>query len=62
MIKKYLIHIKRIFKWNAGVIINSFDDKFEIYTYIKNKDKIASVHYYYGKLIEEKANKYYNRS
>ena len=45
----------------AGVIINSIDDKFEIYTYIKNKDKIASPLLLWKTDSEEKANNYYNR-
>ena len=45
----------------AGVIINSIDNKFEIYTYIKNKDKIASPLLLWKTDSEEKANNYYNR-
>ena len=45
----------------AGVIINSIDDKFEIYTYIKNKDKITSPLLLWKTDSEEKANNYYNR-
>ena len=44
----------------GGVIINSFDNKFEIYTYIKNKDKIASPLLYWKTDKEESAIKYYN--
>ena len=44
----------------GGVIINSFENKFEIYTYIKNKDKIASPLLYWKTDKEESAIKYYN--
>ena len=44
----------------GGVIINSFDNKFEIYTYIKNKDKIVSPLLYWKTDKEESAIKYYN--
>ena len=44
----------------GGVIINSFDNKYEIYTYIKNKDKIASPLLYWKTDKEESAIKYYN--
>lgn len=44
----------------GGVIINIFDNKFEIYTYIKNKDKIASPLLYWKTDKEESAIKYYN--
>ena len=44
----------------GGVIINSFNNKFEIYTYIKNKDKIASPLLYWKTDKEESAIKYYN--
>lgn len=45
----------------AGVIINKIDDRFEVYTYIKNKDKIASPLLLWKTDSEEKANNYYNR-
>ena len=45
----------------AGVIINNIDDRFEVYTYIKNKDKIASPLLLWKTDSEEKANNYYNR-
>ena len=44
---------------NIGAKI--FDDKFEIYTYIKNKDKITSPLLLWKTDSEEKANNYYNR-
>ena len=45
----------------AGVIINKIYDRFEVYTYIKNKDKIASPLLLWKTDSEEKANNYYNR-
>ena len=44
----------------GGVIINSFDSKFEIYVYIKNKDKIASPLLYWKTDREDSAINYYN--
>ena len=56
----------------AGVVINSIEQKFEIYLYIKNKDKIVSplllwktddsdkALNYYGKLIEVLKSQDYN--
>lgn len=44
----------------GGVIINSFDNKFEIYAYIKNKELIASPLLYWKTDKEESAIKYYN--
>ena len=45
----------------AGVIINNIDDRFEVYTYINNKDKITSPLLLWKTDSEEKANNYYNR-
>ena len=45
----------------AGSIINKTDDKYEIYLYIKNKDKIASPLLYWKTDSEEKAINYYER-
>ena len=45
----------------AGAIINSVYDKFEIYLYIKNKDKIASPLLLWKTDSEEKAINYYNK-
>lgn len=45
----------------AGVIINSLDQKFEIYLYIKNKDKIASPLLLWKTDNEEKAINYYDK-
>ena len=42
-------------------LINNIDDRFEVYTYIKNKDKIASPLLLWKTDSEEKANNYYNR-
>lgn len=44
----------------GGVIINSFDNKFEIYAYIKNKELIASPLLYWKTDKEESAIRYYN--
>lgn len=44
----------------GGVIINSFDNKFEIYVYIKNKDRIASPLLYWKTDREDSAINYYN--
>jgi cellobiose-specific phosphotransferase system component IIB len=44
----------------GGVIINSFDNKFEIYAYIKNKELIASPLLYWKTDKAESAVKYYN--
>ena len=45
----------------AGAIINSIEDKFEIYLYIKNKDKIASPLLLWKTDSEEKAINYYDK-
>ncbi len=44
----------------GGVIINSFDEKYEIYAYIKNKDKIASPLLYWKTDKEDSSINYYN--
>ena len=44
----------------AGVIINSFDNKYEIYAYIKNKELIASPLLYWKTDKEESAVRYYD--
>ena len=44
----------------GGVIINSFDNKYEIYAYIKNKESIASPLLYWKTDKEDSAVKYYN--
>lgn len=44
----------------GGVIINSFDQKYEIYAYIKNKDKIASPLLYWKTDKEDSSINYYN--
>ena len=45
----------------AGSIINKIDNKFEIYSYIKNKDKIASPLLYWKTDDEKKAYNYYEK-
>ena len=45
----------------AGAIINSLEDKFEIYLYINNKDKIASPLLLWKTDNEEKAINYYDK-
>ena len=45
----------------AGAIINSLEDKFEIYLYIKNKDKIVSPLLLWKTDNEEKAINYYDK-
>ena len=45
----------------AGVINNSIGDKFEIYLYIKNKDKIASPLLLWRTDSQDKAINYYNK-
>src|SRR5574344_522020 len=45
----------------AGAIINNLENKFEIYLYIKNKDKIASPLLLWKTDNEEKAINYYDK-
>lgn len=45
----------------AGVIINSIEQKFEIYLYIKNKDKIVSPLLLWKTDSQDKAISYYEK-
>ena len=52
---------KDFLEGQAGAIINSMDDSYEVYLYIKNKDKIASPLAYIKTNLEKEANTYYTK-
>ena len=45
----------------AGVIFNALNNQYEVYAYIKNKDKIVSPLLLWQTISKEKANEYYNK-
>ena len=57
----YNSYQKNYLEGQAGVVINSMDNCYEIYLYVKNKDKIASPLAYMKTSIEKEANNYYTK-